>query len=80
MVHVGLLAPVGLAIPANTASGLQLGEYRRSLSHQVEQALRARLPASRLLGQVCPALLPDGNVDTYRPNYYNAALPITEIR
>jgi hypothetical protein len=59
MVHVGLLALVCLSVPANTEYSQRLGEQRRLLYFQLERSLKSRVPASQLIGQVCPALLPD---------------------
>jgi hypothetical protein len=55
-VHVSLLAVVCLAVPTNTSFCLRAGESRRSVYLQVERDLKARVPASRLMDQVCPQL------------------------
>jgi hypothetical protein len=62
VVHVSLLALVCLAVPANTEFGLRVGDHQRSVYLLVERGLRARLPASQLMGQACPALFPDPNL------------------
>jgi hypothetical protein len=59
VVHIGLLVLVCLAIPANAEIGRLIGKERRAALDQVEQGLKARMPASRLMSRVCPALLQD---------------------
>ena len=57
-VHVGLLATVCLTTPANIAFGLRYGEVIRTAQRQVEWSLKARVPASELMRQACPAIYP----------------------
>jgi hypothetical protein len=60
-VHIGLLILVCLAIPANREVGRLIGEQRGAALREVERSLEAGMPASQLMGRVCPALLPDPN-------------------
>jgi hypothetical protein len=61
LVHVSLLTMVGLGVPANTNSCLRWGEQRRSVYLEVERDLKAQVPASRLMDQVCPVLVLERN-------------------
>jgi hypothetical protein len=60
-IHIGLLALVCLAIPANREVGRLIGTERGAALRDVERGLAARMPASQLMGRVCPALLPDAS-------------------
>jgi hypothetical protein len=59
VIHISLLALVCMAVPANIEFGLKYGEQRRSIYLQVEHSLKARVPASQMMDQVCPALIPE---------------------
>jgi hypothetical protein len=61
VIHIGLLILVGLAIPANLEVGRLIGAQRGAALRDVERGLQARMPASQLMGRVCPALLPDAS-------------------
>ena len=60
-VHVSLLATVCLTAPANIASGLRYGAAIRTAEREVERSLKARVSASELMKQACPAIFPDPN-------------------